>query len=451
MAEKVESGSAVGGKKETKVKEELESAVKTILVEDDYATDKTVEAIRILTRLTELKLKKPSSLGLDDTFLSETFKCPISGEIMGDPVVLASGQTYDRPNIEKWLKQGNITCFQSKQVLSHSFLTPNCLVREMITRWCEASGVAVPKPRQDVGGEFITERIQILLNSLLERMSSTLFEQKIAAKELRRLTQISPSNGVVFCELPGAVSRLLSPLSESKVESHPDLQENLITTLLNISSHELNKRKVAENPVVLPLLIESMRYGTIETRKNAAAAILALSTLDSNKVIIGKSGAPGALLEVLHGGHPLAMKEAASAIMSLCMTNEIRTQLIHMDLAKVIMHKIYDSILVEELLGILVQICTHPIAAFQLREIRTVHCLIGVIRNSNCCLTKENCAVILSTVCKGTRSLLKELWVIEGQQKTLAELADTGTEVAKQMATGLITSISATFPTSRGD
>jgi hypothetical protein len=38
------------------------------------------------------------------------FKCPISLELMKDPVVLCIGQSYERSNIEPWLEAGNHTC-----------------------------------------------------------------------------------------------------------------------------------------------------------------------------------------------------------------------------------------------------------------------------------------------------------------------------------------------------
>lgn len=62
-----------------------------MLKEDDYGIEKTVEALKRLSSLAALKLKKPV-LGIEETVLREKFKCPISGEIMRDPVVLALGE-----------------------------------------------------------------------------------------------------------------------------------------------------------------------------------------------------------------------------------------------------------------------------------------------------------------------------------------------------------------------
>ncbi|XP_022744040.1 U-box domain-containing protein 9-like [Durio zibethinus] len=444
MAEKEETAAAG---EETELKKELQRVVKMILEEGEYGIEITIEAIRILSCLAELKLKKPVGLGIDDTVLPEKFKCPLSGEIMGDPVVLASGQTYDRPHIQKWLNEGNLTCPQTKQVLSHSILTPNCLVRELISQWCKERGIALPKSYQDIDGETIPELDRIYLNSLLEKMSSSLSDQKEAAKELRRLTKITPSYRAVFCEFTDAISRLLSPLSESMVESDPDLQENLITTILNLSIHGNNKKLIAEDPVVIPLLIESMKFGAIETRRNAAAAIFSLSTRHSNKFIIGNSGAPVPLLQLLCEGHPLAMKDAASAIFNLCIVSENKAKFTEIGAVKVILQKIKDGVIVDELLGILALLSTHHNAIDELGEPDTLRCLLQIIKDSGSERTKENCVAILYNVCSKDLTLLMVISAEEIQKHTLAELADTGTTRARRKASGIIAKIHKAFPT----
>ncbi|XWS42634.1 hypothetical protein CRYUN_Cryun16bG0030700 [Craigia yunnanensis] len=366
---------------------------------------------------------------------------------MGDPVVLGLGQTYDRPHIQKWLNEGNLTCPLSKQVLSHTILTPNCLVRELISHWCKEHGIALPKV-QDIDGDMITEVDRIYLNLLLEKMSSSLSDQKEAAKELRRLTKTIPSYRAVFCEFTNAISRLLSPLSESetKVESDPDLQEDLITTVLNLSIHDNNKKLVAENPVVVPLLIESVKFGTIETRRNAAAALFTLSALDSNKSIIGNSGALLPLLELLEG-HPLAMKDAASAIFNLCFVTENKAKFTEIGGVKVILQKIKDGILVDELLGILGLLSMHPDAIDELGDLDTLHILLQIIRNSSSERTKENCVAILYNVCSKNLTLLMVIRGEEIEKHTLAELAETGTTRARRKARGIYGKLQKAFPT----
>ncbi|KAJ9169352.1 hypothetical protein P3X46_017556 [Hevea brasiliensis] len=74
----------------------------------------------------------------------EELRCPISLQLMYDPVIIASGQTYERICIEKWFSDGHDTCPKTQQKLSHLCLTPNYCVKGLVTSWCEHNGVPVP-------------------------------------------------------------------------------------------------------------------------------------------------------------------------------------------------------------------------------------------------------------------------------------------------------------------
>lgn len=74
----------------------------------------------------------------------EELRCPISLQLMYDPVIISSGQTYERVCIKKWFSDGHRTCPKSQQNLSHLCLTPNYCVKGLIATWCEQNGVSVP-------------------------------------------------------------------------------------------------------------------------------------------------------------------------------------------------------------------------------------------------------------------------------------------------------------------
>jgi U-box domain len=61
-----------------------------------------------------------------------SFLCPVSMELMVDPVIVATGHTYDRSCIEKWLQQGNKTCPVTGMRLRHMELTPNYALKNAI-------------------------------------------------------------------------------------------------------------------------------------------------------------------------------------------------------------------------------------------------------------------------------------------------------------------------------
>ncbi|MQL89130.1 hypothetical protein Taro_021708, partial [Colocasia esculenta] len=72
--------------------------------------------------------------------------CPLSLELMSDPVIVASGQTYERAFIRKWLDQGYTVCPKTRQRLGHTNLIPNYTVKALIVSWCESNNIKLPDP-----------------------------------------------------------------------------------------------------------------------------------------------------------------------------------------------------------------------------------------------------------------------------------------------------------------
>ncbi|KAL3616313.1 hypothetical protein CASFOL_039703 [Castilleja foliolosa] len=435
-------------------KMELQKLVKAIADDEDVSLDAIDRAQRTLCALKELKLKKIVCMKLHNNnnnnnnngyemvsgLVPEEFKCPLSKELMRDPVIIASGQTFDRPFIQKWLKSGNRTCPKTQQVLTHTILTPNYLIREMTSQWCKNHGIKLPDSIQYLDDDALTEADKNTFLYLLKKMSSTLPDQKDAAKELRLLTKKSPSFRSLFGESPDTIPRLLSPLSNLKRdnESHLKLQEDIITTLLNLSIHDNNKKLVAETPTVIPLLVDALKSGTIETRSNAAAALFTLSALDSNKGLIGKSGALKPLIDLLDEGNPLAMKDVASAIFNLCIIHENKSRAVRDGAVRVIMKKIESRVHIDELLSIIAMLSSSQRAIEELAELGAVSCLLSIIRETGCARNKENCIAILYSICYSDRSKLREIRDEENRYRTISQLASNGTSRAKRKASGIL-------------
>lgn len=428
--------------KAAELKKELQRLVKTIVDDEEYSVDTIDQTRDILCVLKDLKMKKRSmSLRLHDCMsCPEEFKCPLSKELMRDPVIVATGLTYDKPFIQKWLKAGNRTCPQTQQVLSHTILTPNHLIREMILQWCKSKGIELSDSFHYTSDDGITEADRDHFLNLLDKMSSTLPDQKEAAKELRLLTKRMPSFRGLFGESLGAIPQLLNPLCESNSEKgvHPNLQEDVITTLLNLSIHDTNKKLVAETPMVIPLLMEALTSGTIETRSNAAAALFTLSALDSNKALIGKAGALKPLIDLLEEGHPSAMKDVASAIFNLCILHENKSRAVREGAVEVIIKKIMKGTHVDELLTILAMLSSHPKVVEEMGDLGAVPCLLSIIRESSCARNKENCIAILHTICLSDRTKWKVMREEEKAYGTISQLAQNGTSRAKRKASGIL-------------
>ncbi|GAQ78929.1 hypothetical protein KFL_000210150 [Klebsormidium nitens] len=74
----------------------------------------------------------------------DEFRCPVSLDLMADPVILDSGHTFERAYIQKWLDDGHRTCPISRKPLMTLKLIPNQTLKGMIITWCEKNHVPLP-------------------------------------------------------------------------------------------------------------------------------------------------------------------------------------------------------------------------------------------------------------------------------------------------------------------
>lgn len=72
------------------------------------------------------------------------FICPLSSRLMHDPVVIASGQTYERMWIQNWFDEGHDTCPETNMKLEHLSFTENAGMKELILNWCAKHNFSTP-------------------------------------------------------------------------------------------------------------------------------------------------------------------------------------------------------------------------------------------------------------------------------------------------------------------
>ncbi|CAL9230762.1 unnamed protein product [Arabidopsis halleri] len=393
------------------------------------------EAIRILTRLRKIESKKPES-DISSVEVPKEFICKLSKEIMIEPVLISSGQTFEKRYILEWLKHER-TCPITKQVLYHRFWIPNHSINEVIMQWCRINKFDRPKPSDDEVIDLFTGDIE----SLLQRITSpsSVEDQTEAAKELALKAKRFTNVCVYFVvKIPDSITRLLSPLSVlgDEVDSNPELQENIITSLFNISTVKKNQKEIAENPHVIPLLTKSLRKGTDQTKKISAATVFSLSHTDSNKNIIGNSEALKALVDLLEEGDSLATSEAFSALANLCLVKEIREKAVSVGLIRAATTKIKAGSNVDVLLSFLASISTHNRTIEEMDKLGFIYDLFSILRNSNSFVNEENALTIVVYICKGYRGL-RDVVQEEATRNVVLEEENTHgtfTKLAKQEA-----------------
>ncbi|KAK2454637.1 E3 ubiquitin-protein ligase PUB23 [Trifolium repens] len=149
--------------------------------------------------------------------VSEYFLCPISLQLMKDPVTVSTGITYDRQSIEKWLfSSQNNTCPVTKQQLTHDhnnliILTPNHTLRRLIQAWCTINtSQIIPTPKPPTTKTLIEKHLKDASDS------PHLLIQSL--KSLKTIASESETNRRCI-ESAGAVEFLASTVTKNNTSS----------------------------------------------------------------------------------------------------------------------------------------------------------------------------------------------------------------------------------------
>ncbi|XP_075512954.1 LOW QUALITY PROTEIN: E3 ubiquitin-protein ligase PUB22-like [Primulina tabacum] len=224
------------------------------------------------------------------------FLCPITLDMMKDPVTISTGITFDRDSIENWIfTRENDTCPVTKQVLSDYELIPNITLRRLIQSWCtlhSSHGIErLPTPRSPVS------KSQVL--KLLNDADSPNMQMGC----LRRLKSIASENQANkrCMEAVGTADFLASFIvnktletysadSESEAKSESKLMcEEALTILYSLHLSESWLESVC-NQELVESLTNMMQFGSYESRAYAIMLLKSiLEVADPARIVINLS------------------------------------------------------------------------------------------------------------------------------------------------------------------
>ncbi|XP_078428919.1 U-box domain-containing protein 12-like [Wolffia australiana] len=368
--------------------------------------------------------------------IPDDFRCPISLELMCDPVIVATGQTYERTYIEKWLGAGHNTCPKTQQPLSNTSLTPNYVLRSLIAQWCEANGVDPPKRAVNSQPKALCSSTHPDIDALLHKLTShSVEDQRAAAGELRLLAKRNADNRVCIAQA-GAIPFLVRLLPSAD----PRTQEHAVTALLNLSICEENKKTIIMCPGAVTGIVHVLKRGSMEARENAAAALFSLSVVDENKVTIGASGAIPALVALLGEGSQRGKKDAATALFNLCIYQGNKGKAVRAGVVSTLMALLTEpsSGMMDEALAIMAILAGHQEGRAAIGASKAIPVLVEVI-GSGSPRNRENATAVLVHLCSGEQ---QQQHLIEAQEHglmgPLQELAKNGTDRGKRKALQLL-------------
>lgn len=237
------------------------------------------------------------------TQFPDDFKCPISLEVMSDPVILSSGHTFDRSSIQRWLDSGHRTCPITKLPLpDHPSLIPNHALRSLISNYTLVSAPK-PPPHPD----------PLTLIATLTSASSPLHSKLDSLDQLNQFSNRSPVFRRRLTE-SGAVSAVLNCVGSDD----SSVQEKALSLLLNLSLDDDNKvGLVAEGAI--GRIVAALHGKSPDCRAVAATMLTSLAVVEVNRATIGAYPfAIRALVSLLRDGNVREKKEAATALYAIC-------------------------------------------------------------------------------------------------------------------------------------
>ncbi|CAN0863874.1 U-box domain-containing protein 2 [Linum grandiflorum] len=316
------------------------------------------QLIALVTRMHERLVVIKQSQSSSPVPIPPDFCCPLSLELMTDPVIVASGQTYERAFIKSWIELGLTVCPKTRHTLGHTNLIPNYTVKALIANWCDINKVKLPDPvkgssgdasdslevsnhltsyNSDTSGEVKAEPLVVSAasnSSRAEPIFSPRFVdgarsrgQSLWRRPSDRLPRIVPSPSTeTRADLSGLetqVKKLVEDLKSVSIDTQREATEQLRL----LAKHNMDNRIVIANSEAITLLVNLLRSTDMKIQENAVTALLNLSINDNNKTAIADAEAIEPLIYVLETGSPEAKENSAATLFSLSVIEENKVRI----------------------------------------------------------------------------------------------------------------------------
>ncbi|TYI87067.1 hypothetical protein E1A91_D04G110500v1 [Gossypium mustelinum] len=269
---------------------------------------------------------------MDGIEVPKYFLCPISLQIMKDPVTATTGITYDRESIEQWLLTcKNTSCPVTQQPLPpESDLTPNHTLRRLIQSWCTENAslgvdrIPTPKPSVDKSHFFkLIKQLQQpgsnikalqeldFLAAKNERNRKFMVETGVPKALLSFIVNcFEETSAQGFAEALRVLVFIRIPLAEAKIFLQ-EYNDQIIKSLIWVLGCEFKPQVMVKSHAVLalktmiqaaaPMITGVLKQTTTVSQQGMNAALHALLIAcpwGRNRLMMVESGAVSVLIEL---------------------------------------------------------------------------------------------------------------------------------------------------------
>ncbi|KAK9068804.1 hypothetical protein SSX86_012920 [Deinandra increscens subsp. villosa] len=253
--------------------------------------------------------------------LPQDFRCPISMEVMKEPVIISTGVTYERKNIEKWFfSYKKKTCPATMQNMQNFGVTPNHTLKRLILVWQNShhsspssSSSSSPSP------SYKRDQMESLLNTL---GSSTPFKVN-SLKKIKEIVESGDEMKLDFITLGGLdvlfqlIVQILLDCSDFLVFRACEEAFGVLQHLI-VSEDQDDGNKVIEllsKPECMKSMSIVLQRGSMEARVYAITILKELAKTDFNWNVMVNEQGMGMFKSMLElASDEVSMKAGSSAL-----------------------------------------------------------------------------------------------------------------------------------------
>ncbi|CAN6823966.1 unnamed protein product [Brassica oleracea] len=420
----------------------------------------------------------------------EELRCPISLQLMCDPVIIASGQTYERVCIEKWLSDGHNSCPKTQQQLPHLSLTPNYCVKGLIASWCEQNGITVPTeppqsldlnywrlalsdsdsrsctpkdaklvpleesstigPEQQQHKEDVTvadvdvEETSAAIN-VLEQYQDILaildkeedLGEKCKVVENVRLLLKDDEEARILMGANGFVEAFLRFLESAVHENDVAAQETGAMALFNLAVNNNRNKELMLTSGVIPLLEKMITFP--HSQGPATALYLNLSCLEKAKPVIGSSQAVPFFVKLLLKGETQCKLDALHALYNLSTHSPNIPTLLSCNIIKTlqVLASTGDHLWIEKSLAVLINLASSREGKEEMISSQGMISTLATVLDAGDTVEQEQAVSCLVILCTGSEQCI-QMVLQEGVIPSLVSISVNGSSRGRDKSQKLL-------------
>ncbi|XP_068649959.1 U-box domain-containing protein 44-like isoform X2 [Aristolochia californica] len=333
-----------------KLLDELKSEIEDAKVRKDLAEAIQMDQIIALLGSADAALSqrerevkyhtKINSLGNQPLEPLESFCCPITKEVMVDPVETSSGQTFERAAIKKWLTDGKTTCPLTMIPLNSGILRPNITLRKSIEEWKDRNTmITIASMRSKLSSgeeqkilncldqlqglceERESHREWVVLENYIEVLANLLDRKNPQIRTrvliiLCMLAKDSDDNKEKIARVDCSIESIVKFLAKSIVEA-----KLALALLVELSKHDMVRSHIGQVKGCILLLVTLLNNDDTQAATDAMKLLKTLSFLNENVVQMARANYFKPLLERLSSESDNMKKIMAAALADIELTD----------------------------------------------------------------------------------------------------------------------------------